>query len=234
MLPSLILVQTVIREIVTIMLVIILMHSSMPFAQASTDAACPSEPFETAIDKIPSALPQQPSCAKASPEAGAAVPTEISRIVTGGISFFQGSLMNEGLASWYAFDVERNLFIAVITSTNEHSSRIPAVKKLSNNQIVRYTDFVGYRRAEFVTVMSATPIQVREFSCLSNRLLATESDPTFNRPMRTDTLRKNFSLLHHGQALDVGKGQKRWQIQGVIENFISQPLQQLILATYEP
>jgi hypothetical protein len=197
-----------IREIFTITLVIILMHSSMLFAQTSTDAACPSGPFETAIDKISSALPQQPSCARASPEAGAAVPTEISRIVTGGISFFQGSLMNEGLASWYAFDVERNLFIAVITSTNEHSSRIPAVKKLSNNQIVRYTDFVGYRRAE--------------------------SDPTFNRPMRTDTLRKSFALLHHGQALDVGKGQKRWQVQGVIENFISQPLQQLILLTYEP
>jgi hypothetical protein len=223
-----------IREIFTITLVIILMHSSMLFAQTSTDAACPSGPFETAIDKISSALPQQPSCARASPEAGAAVPTEISRIVTGGISFFQGSLMNEGLASWYAFDVERNLFIAVITSTNEHSSRIPAVKKLSNNQIVRYTDFVGYRRAEFVTVMSATPIQVREFSCLANQLLATESDPTFNRPMRTDTLKKNFSLLHHGQALDVGKGQKRWQVQGVIENFISQPLQQFILPTYEP
>jgi hypothetical protein len=223
----------VIREIVMTMLVIIPMHSLMPFAQASADAACPSGPFETAIDKILSVLPQQSSCAGASPEAGA-VPIEISRIVTGGISFFQGSLMNEGLASWYAFDVERNLFIAVITSTNEHSSRIPAVKKLSNNQIVRYTDFVGYRRAEFVTVMSATPIQVREFSCLANQLLATESDPTFNRPMRTDTLKKNFSLLHHGQALDVGKGQKRWQVQGVIENFISQPLQQFILPTYEP
>lgn len=206
----------------------------MPFAQASTDAACPSEPFETAIDKISSALPQQQSCARASPEAGAAVPIEISRIVTGGISFFQGSLMNEDLASWYAFDVERNLFIAVITSTNEHSSRIPVVKKLSNNQIVRYTDFVGYRRAEFVTVISATPIQIREFSCLANRLLATESDPTFHRPMRTDTMKKSFSLLHYGQVLDVGKGAKRWQIQGALESFINQPLQPLILQAYEP
>jgi hypothetical protein len=210
------------------------MHSSIPFAQASMDAACPSGPFETTIDKISSVLPQLPPCAEALQEAGVAVPIEISRITTGGISFFQGSLMNEGIASWYALDVERNLFIAVITSTNEQSSRIPAIKKLSDNQIVRYTDFAGYRRAEFVTVMSATPIQVREFSCLGNQLLATASDPTFNRPMRTDTLKKSFSLLHHGQALDVGKGQKRWQIQGVIENFISQPLQPLILRTYEP
>ena len=205
----------------------------MPFAQASADAACPNGPFETAIDKISSNLPQQPSCTKAPPEAGVAIPIEISQIVTGGISFFQGSLMNEGVASWYAFDVERKLFIAVITSTNEQSPRIPAVQKLSNNQIVRHTDFGSYRRAEFVTVISASPIQVREFSCLANRLLATESDPAFHRPLRTDTIKKNFSLLHHSQALDVGNGQKRWQIQGGLESFISQPLQQPILKIYE-
>jgi hypothetical protein len=232
--PHLIVIRTMINKIATVMLVTTFMHSSMPFAQTPADAACPSGPFETAIDKISLALPPEQLCAKAPPAIDPAVPIEISRILTGGVSFFQGSLMNEGLASWYAFDVERNLFIAVITSTNEQSSRIPAVKKLSSNQVVRYTDLVGYRRAEFVTVMSATPIQVREFACLGNQLLATVSDPTFNRPLRTDTLKKSFSLLHHGQVLDVGKGQKRWQIQGIIENFISQPLQQLILPTYEP
>lgn len=218
------------------------MDLSILFSQTSEDAACPDGLFETAIDKISQALNPEAPSAKDQQKTSVSAPIasltpgviEVSRIVTGGVSFFQGSLMNEDLASWYAFDVERNLFIAVITSTNEHSSRIPAVKKLSNNQVVRYTDFVSYRRAEFVTVMSATPMQVREFSCLANRLLATESDLTFHRPMRTDTMKKSFSLLHHGQVLDVGKGDKRWQIQGVMENFINQPLQPLILQTYEP
>ncbi len=206
----------------------------MLLTQTSADAACPNGPFETTIEKISLASPPEPLSIKAQQEVDFAVPIEISRITTGGISFFQGSLINEGISTWYAFDVERHLLIAVITSTNEHSQRIPAVEKLSSNQIVRYTNAAGYRRAEFVTVTLATPIQVREFSCLANKLLVTESDRAFQRPLRSDTMKKSFSLIHCGEALDVGQGQKRWEIQGVLEQSISQPLQQSILQTFEP
>lgn len=210
------------------------MQLLMSTASISADAACPDGLFETTIEKISLASPPEPPAVKAQQEANFAVPIEVSRIITGGISFFQGGLINEGISSWYAFDVARHLLIAVITSTNEHSQRIPAVEKLSNNQIVRCTSAAGYRRVEFVTILSATPIQVRAFSCLANKLLATESDQAFPRPMRSDTMKKSFSLLHHGQTLDVGQGQKRWKIQEALEYSISQPLQQLILQAFEP
>jgi hypothetical protein len=220
-----------VKESILITLVI---QASMLLTQTSADAACPNGPFETTIEKISLTSPPEPPSIKAQQEADFAVPIEISRITTGGISFFQGGLINEGISTWYAFDVERHLLIAVITSTNEHSQRIPAVEKLSSSQILRYTTAAGYRRVEFVTIISATPVQIREFSCLANKLLVTESDRASNRPLRADTMKRSFSLLHCGEALDVGQGQKRWEIQGILEQSISQPLQRSILQTFEP
>jgi hypothetical protein len=54
--------------------------------------------------------------------------------------------MNEGTTTWYAFDLERQLFIAVLASKGDRSKHIPAVEKLSANQLLRYTDAAGYRR----------------------------------------------------------------------------------------
>lgn len=136
--------------------------------------------------------------------------------------------MNEGTTTWYAFDIERRLFIAVLCSARDHSRHLPAVAKLTANQLLRYTDAAGYKRAEFVTATPATPAQVREFSCLANKLLATEKESA-PRPTPSDTLTKTFSLLHQGKPLDLGEGRERWEIETELERLMSQPLQELIM-----
>jgi hypothetical protein len=207
-------------------------NTSISSPQASSSIDCPEGPFETDIDKISQTSPQDTPSVGSEQEANFVVPIEVSRILEGGISFFQGGLMNEGTTTWYAFDVERRLFIAVLGSTGDRSKHIPAVEKLSANQLLRYTDATGYTRAEFVTVIEATPVQVREFSCMANKLLGSESE-TASRPTPEDTITKTFSLMHNGKSLDLGEGRKRWEIEGELVHFISQPLQEPIMRAYE-
>ncbi len=201
-------------------------------AQAASKNDCPDGPFETDIDKISQTSPLDTPPVKSQQAANLVVPIEISRIHEGGISFFQGGVMNEGTTTWYAFDVERRLFIAVLSSIGDRSKRIPAPEKLSANQLLRYTDATGNRRAEFVTVIEATPAQVREFSCQANKLLASEASEEITRPAPADTITKTFSLLHKGKPLELGKGSKQWEIEGELTRFISQPLQEPILRAY--
>jgi hypothetical protein len=189
---------------------------------------CPDGPFETDIDKISQTSPRETPPVESQQGTNFVVPIEISRILEGGISFFHGGLMNEGIATWYAFDLERHLFIAVLSSTGNRSQHIPAIEKLRANQLLRYTDAAGYRRAEFVTVIEATPMQIREFSCLANKLLESESENT-PRPSPADTITKSFSLLHAGKSLNLGEGWKRWEIEGELVRFINQPLQERIM-----
>jgi hypothetical protein len=205
-----------------------LMDAAFSSAHASSDIDCPDGLFETDIDKISQASPRDTPSVRSQQGTNFVVPIEVSRILEGGISFFQGGLMNEGITTWYAFDVERCLFIAVLGSTGDRAKHIPVVEKLSANQLLRYTDAAGYRRAEFVTVLEATPVQVREFACLANKLLASEAEKA-PRPTPADTITKSFSLLHEGRSLDLGEGRKRWEIEGKLERFISQPLQELIM-----
>jgi hypothetical protein len=204
------------------------MSTSNPSVQASSSGDCPDGPFETDIEKLSNTPPRDTPPVASQQGTNFAVPIEISRILEGGISLFKGGLMNEGLTTWYAFDFERRLFIAVLAGTGDHSKHIPASEKLGANQLLRYTDAAGYRRAEFVTVIEATPVQTREFSCRANKLLGSESEDT-PRPTRADMIKKSFSLLHAGKSLDLGEGRKRWEIEGELVRFISQPLQEQIL-----
>lgn len=201
-------------------------------AQESSSIDCPYGPFETDIDKISQTLPRDAVPVRNHQDANSAVPIEISRIREGGISFFKGGLFNEGIMTWYAFDVERRLFIAVICSTDDRSTHVPSVEKLIDNQLLRYTDAAGYKRAEFVTVTEATPIQVREFSCLANKLLAVEPDNT-SQPVPADVITKTFSLLHNGKSLYPAEGRERWKTEGKLARFISQPLQEPVMRAYE-
>jgi hypothetical protein len=200
--------------------------SIAPAPASSND--CPDGPFETDIGKISQTAVRGALSVRSQQCANTVVPIEISRILEGGISFIQGGLVNEGTITWYAFDIERRLFIAVLGSTGDRSRHIPAVEKLSANQLLRYTDAAAYRRAEFVTAIEATPVQVREFSCLANKLLASETESA-PRLTPADTMTKSFSLLHEGNLLDLGEGRTRWAIEGDLERFISQPLQELIM-----
>jgi hypothetical protein len=139
--------------------------------------------------------------------------------------------MNEGTITWYALDIERRLFVAVLGSTGNRLNRVPATEKLSADQVLRYTDAAGYKRAEFVTVAEATPAQVREFSCLANKLLASETESS-PRVVPQDTIRRTFSLRRGGKSLDLGEGLNRSGMIGELERLIKQPLQKLILQAY--
>ena len=197
-------------------------------AQTSEDDDCPDGPFETDMENISRVAPLETPSVKSQQGANTAVPIEVSRIREGGISFFQGGLVNEGTITWYAFDVERRLFVAVLGSMGNRSKHIPVAEKLGVNQLLRYTDAAGYKRAEYVTALEATPGQVRQFTCMANKLLATESEQT-SRPSPSDTMTRRFSLLHQGKTLDFGGAGKRWHIEGELERFIKQPLQEAIL-----
>jgi len=80
---------------------------------------CPDGPFETDLDRISQTIPQASAAIASEQEANARVPIEVSRIREGGVSLFQGGLMNEGTITWYAFDMERHLFIAVVGSAGD-------------------------------------------------------------------------------------------------------------------
>jgi hypothetical protein len=209
-----------------------IMDASILSDQASSSIDCPDGPFKTDIDRLSQISPRDTPPVRSQQGTNFVVPIEVSRIVEGGISFFEGGSMNEGITTWYAFDVERRLFVAVLGTMSGRSGHIPAAERLSSNQLLRYTDAAGYTRAEFATVIEATPVQVREFSCLANKLLASELEET-SRPTPEDTITRTFSLLHNGKSLDLGNGRKRWEIEGELVRFINQPLQEPIMRAYE-
>jgi len=208
------------------------MDDSLTSVRASSSIDCPDGPFVTDIDKISQISPLDMSPVGSQHTTKFVVPIEVLRIREGGISLFEGGLMNEGITTWYAFDIERRLFIAVLGSMGDRSRHIPAVEKLSANQHVRHTDVAGYARNEFVTIIDATLVQVREFSCLANKLLKSELEK-ISRPTREDTITKTFSLLHLGKKLDLGEGRKRWEIEGELVHFISLPLQEPIMRVHK-
>ena len=192
---------------------------------------CPAGPFETDLEKLSRTPPHEREPIASQQNANLAVPIEISRVLSGAISFFLGGLMNEGTITWYALDIERRLFVAVLGSMGSRLNRVPATEKLSPNQLLRYTDAAGYKRAEFVTVAEATPAQVKDFSCLANKLLASKTGAS-PRLLPQDTIKKTFSLLREGKSFDLGEGLNRSGMIGELEFFIKQPLQELILQTF--
>ncbi len=198
------------------------MSASQSVGKGLQDTQCPAGPFETDPDRLSKATPREAPPVASEQSANDAIPTEIARIGEGAVSLFHGGLMNEGTTTWYAFDVERRLFVAVLTSTG--SKRAPSADKLTKAQLLRYTDAAGYRRAEYVTVAAATVEQARTFACLANTLLATEPDAG-SRPTPPDTVAKSFSLIHEGKPLQPGN----WGLEGELERFISGPLQETIL-----
>lgn len=213
-------------------MVIMFMNASILSGQTFTDLNCPEGPFETDIAKISQLTLQELPSPGSQQATNLVIPIEVSRNRTGGIVFLQGGLMNPGLSSWYAFDVARHLFVAVLGSIENPLRPLPKLEKLSVNQFLRNTDAAGYKRCEFVTVLEEASEQVRAFSCLANKLLMTESE-TLERPLPADMLTKSFSLLFDGKVLDLGGGRKRWEIEGQLERFISEALQQLIWQAYE-
>jgi len=192
-----------------------------------TDVDCPEGPFETDAAKIAQrALKETP--ANEEKMDGGDVPIEISRLAEGGLSFVRGGIMDGGMRTWYAFDLERYIFIAVLSSTDPLTARVPSPDKLKPNQYLRRDGGGNRNRTDYVTVVNAQPTQIRTFACLANKLLASERE-SLDRPLPMDVMKRQFSLLHGGQSLDLGEGRRRWEIEGELVQFISQPLQETLL-----
>jgi hypothetical protein len=177
------------------------------------------------LDPFPSAVERQRS--------NASVPVEIAGIRRGAYSLFVGAHLNDGRITWYGFDLDRRLFIAVLGHAGRHLERLPKESKLAESQLVRLTDAAGYRRGEFVTVSEATAGQAAQFSCLANSLVSTKKTSEPLQPLPTDTLVSEFTLLLDGKTVTFPRTSSARQVQEQLEKFIAQPLQDPILRAYQ-
>ena len=199
---------------------------STAISATQTGGDCPEGPFET--DEARIAARQIKETPTSQQMNAGDVPIEIARLAEGGLSFVQGGLMNAGMRTWYAIDLERCIFVAVLSSADPLSARIPSPEKLRPNQHLRRAAAGTQDRTDYVTVIDAQPAQIRTFACLANKLLASERE-TLDRPLPMDVMKRHFSLLHGGQSLDLGAGRRRWEIEGELVRFMSEPLQETIL-----
>jgi hypothetical protein len=207
------------------LLVILISVAAMPLAVAHDDS-CPEGIFETESQKIAATAAQHANESKLPERVSTEyVPIEISRIRNGGISSYVGAFINDGILTWRAYDAERQIFIAVEGKAGRMVKAVPEREKLAPNQIVRD---VGIQRADFVTIVSATLQQAREFGCLANRLLATPSTSE-QRPLPSDTLRNTTVLLRDGMTVSRGGGSARWALEDQIKRFIGEPLEEPLL-----
>jgi DNA-binding beta-propeller fold protein YncE len=213
------------------LLVVLTGVGAMPIA-AAHDESCPKGIFETEPQKIAATAAQHANESKLpARESTEYLPIEISRIRNGGISSYVGAFINDGIITWGAYDAERQLFIAVDGKAGRNVNSVPKQESLTSNQIVRYVERSGTRRADFVTIVSATPQQAREFGCLANRLLAAPSTSE-QRPMPSDTAGKATYLVRDGLTVSRGGGSTRWALEDRIQQFIGEPLEELLLRAW--
>lgn len=192
---------------------------------------CPPGPFETDRNSLVQTPPQGRVPVADLRNANEAVPVEISRVRDGAVSYFRGGMGNQGVVTWYAFDVSRQIFVAVLGSSTSASKRVPRATKLAANQLLRETDAAGYARREYVTIIEATPDQVRAFGCLANQLLAQPADRSAY-PVAPGALARTLALLLDGKPLDIRKGGHRSPVAGEVDRFIKEPMQDAILRAY--
>jgi hypothetical protein len=200
-------------------------------AQISAASDCPSQPY--AIATVTSAMSQSALEAeiKKHVTSDQKIPIEIERINSGAIFFFQGALINDGLITWYAFDLDRNLFIAVLGGAGSRflTKERAAQMKLDSNQFVRYTASAGYSRSEFVTMNAATDRQRNEFICAANRFLTLPKqakNTAVAPPPPMHAIAQFLSLLHNGvEVRNDSAGLEGNQIKATLEKLISMPLQ---------
>jgi sugar lactone lactonase YvrE len=184
----------------------------------------PLPPLETSLERIKEASKTIPSQEKLPDSASALpIPPEITRIRSGAICHFVGAFINDGLDSFYAFDSDRHLAIAILGTADSRKEKVPDQENLDSHQCVRYLDRGKHRWAQFVTIVEVTPEEVQEFAIIANALLpAGQASPPFHG--RTDTAASTFELL--------SKGQKRYlppnEDNGQLGIFISQLLKRSI------
>ena len=185
-------------------------------------------PFETDVEKLRNIAPLDRLTTAERKAADLPDPIEIAAIREGGYSLFVGAHINDGLITWYGFDIERRLFIAVLGHMGHLLDRVPNEEKLNDSQLLRYTTAEG-RRSEFVTVADASPEQAAEFSHLANKLLAIREEMVMPFALQSDTLMIGFEAIHNGRRLPHSSGRATYKAQKELERFIAKPLQEMIM-----
>jgi hypothetical protein len=208
-------------------------------AQVTIAPDCPAQPFDLATPTSDMSQWALHSEIKKYERSDQSMPPEIERIQTGAIFFFQGAFVNDGLITWYALDLDRNLFVAVLGGAGPRflAKDRAAQMKLELNQFVRYTNNAGYSRSEFVTMSAATPQQRYEFICAANRFLSLQKQTKKTAaapPPPMHAIARHLSLLHRGvEVRNDFSGSDGDQLKITLEKLISMPLQSMILKAYK-
>lgn len=151
------------------------------------------------------------------------LPPEIAQVVEGAVTVFKGGLMNAGQQTWYALDLQRRCFIAVLRRTDQGTSAPQATGP------VRRPEGAEPGTVESVHQAPASAAQCKAFAALVQRLLASPiADATEPAPMPQGPLRRTLVLLHEGHALELPQGSSASALRADIVQLIQQPLQALL------
>jgi hypothetical protein len=163
-------------------IILLIIASTSRGAIAAAPDTCPNGVFETDVKKIKESFKAEPHDPPLlSRQVGEDATPEISRIKDGAVGNYVGAFLNDGLASWWAYDAERHLFLRIEamsegspTAISEMARKVRAHPQLARNQTLR----LHGQWTIVLTVVRATPEQARRFACLVNEALGWRPDPT--------------------------------------------------------
>jgi len=151
------------------------------------------------------------------------LPPEIAQLAEGAVTVFKGGLMNAGQQTWYALDLQRRSFIAVLRRIDQGAGAPQATGP------VRRPEGAAPGTVESVHQAPASAAQCKAFAALAHRLLANPAADTMEpAPVPQGPLRRTLVLLHEGRALDMPQGPAAGALQAGIVQLIQQPLQALL------
>lgn len=183
--------------------------------------APPPTPFAGVPAAAPATPPQATPWARSE---GDDLPPEIARVAEGGVTVFKGGLMNPGQQTWYALDLQRRSFVAVLRRTGQGAGAPQATGP------VRRPEGAAPGTVESVHQAPASAAQCKAFAALAHRLLASPAaaDDAEPAPIPQGPLRRTLVLLHQGRALHMPQGPAAGALQAGIVQLIQQPLQALL------
>lgn len=152
-----------------------------------------------------------------------ALPPEIARIAEGAVTLFKGGLMNPGQQTWYALDLERRCFLAVLRQAGDDPQAAAAPHPGGLLRRLQHA-------LEAVHQARASAAQCQAFAALAHRLLACRDEADQPpEPLPQGPLRRTLVLLHAGQALALPQGAQARALRADIVRLIQQPLQARLL-----
>lgn len=165
----------------------------------------PPGPFGPVLDAAP--WPDaQPAPAAPWSRTEDALPPEIARIAEGAVTLFKGGLMNAGRQTWYALDLQRRCFLAVLRQSGAGLAPRPGARPVATCPAA----------TESLHQASASAAQCQAFAALAQRLpLVQQQQAAAQRAL--------------GQGLGLPGGAAAQALRAEIIWLIQQPLQQELL-----